>query len=96
MGRVGLIPVWGDRERAFEVTEQLAYSLADPHTTLGRMPAGADHQDVSMLTSDHAVKRPGHGQIGLNRQPRVGRTRLDLGQHRPRLLVEALPVKSRR
>ena len=94
---LGLISAWRNRERAFEVTEQLAHSLADSDVSLGPVTAGADHQKIAVLTRDDAVERASDGQIGLDREPRVGGELVsDLGQHRPRLLADALPVQANR
>jgi hypothetical protein len=82
-----------DRERNFEVTQQLAGALADAHPALGALPARTHDKQVSMLPSHHTLQRARNREVGLNDHPGIWRQRIaNLRQHRGCLLFEALPV----
>ncbi len=74
--RVLVHPAGCDRERAFEVAEELAGALSDPHQALWRVTARSHRKEVTALATNDARQRTRDREVGLDDDSRVGRERV--------------------
>ena len=85
---------WVIAQCTARVTDELAGAFADPHRTLRCLVARSDHEQVAVLTGDHAPECACGGNIRPDHHARIGITEIAYARKRClRLFTQASPAQ---